>query len=127
MTDKYVSIAGYCPACGGRDTIRAPRHANIGVLHCSAEGCPDKMAAAKILSDKEIHHIVRFDDESGTFNAQHPLRERVGQSLLDCAIHEEVLRWVADGGPSKGTWRLKDRDAVEGEEYNEWPWLWERL
>lgn len=127
MTDKYVAIGGFCPACGGKNTILAPRHATLGVLHCSAEGCPDKMAAAKILSEPEIHHVVNFNGE-GYFNVKHPLRERIDDQLLNCEIHDVIIAECQHYGvPGKGPWRIRKRDDVPGEEANEWPWLWERI
>jgi len=120
-------IVGHCPACG-----QSRLHlTGSGMIHCLNHDCPQPEAAHKVLSDPEIHHIVRFEgeDEYGVFNAQHPLRERIDGALLDCAIHEEVRRFVADGlagsRPLTGTWRVKRRDDVDGEESNEWPYLWE--
>jgi|GEM_PF-6318816 hypothetical protein len=121
-----MAIDGHCPACGRRSLgvkpslLRGP----TARIECFHPGCPAPGTAATILDDPEIHHIVRFDGASGTFNAQHPLRERVGGLLLDCDIHDEVRRWYADeqghafGDTPDGTYRLKRNDES---------WLWEKL
>ena len=112
----------YCPACGKAMLVLRGRK-----LVCEHQGCPRPDAAAKVLSDPEIHHIVKFDGYGNYFAAKHPLRERIDGELLDCAIHDEVTRWRDDGNPTDGTWRVKRRDDVDGEEYNEWPYLWEKI
>lgn len=124
MTMGYVPVVGYCPACG-KTELELRKY--DGMILCTGHPCPNPGAAFEVLQDPEIHHIVRFDSDSETFNVKHPLRERVDSELLDCDIHDEVLRWAVDGGSTNGTWRLKRRDDVPGEEANEWPWLWEKL
>lgn len=126
----YARIDGYCPACGQASLFvrNGQGVADLSDRHvrCINRECPDSEAAHKVLQDPEIHHIVRFDDR-GYFNVKHPLRERIDSELLDCRIHEEVGRWCDDGNPADGTWRIKRRDDVLGEEANEWPYLWENL
>lgn len=118
-----IDIKGCCPNCG-KETLEAS--CRSGELWCRNEECNRPTAIAELLDGVEIHHIVRFD-EHGHFNAKHPLRERIDDRLLDCVIHEEINRWEADGNPTEGTWRVKHRDDVKGEEHNEWPYVWERL
>jgi hypothetical protein len=112
-------VDGFCPACGRKGlNLRAG-----GLLVCVHPDCSAPDTAAKILSDPEIHHIVRFGDGDATFNAQHPLRERAGRSLLDCKIHEEVWRWKIDGNKMEGTWRVKEA----GEHNLDANYIWERI
>lgn len=123
-----MAVDGFCPMCGCRSlgvevsVARGP----TSIVRCFHPDCPAPEGLSKILMDSEIHHVVRFD-EAGYFNAKHPLRERIGNQLLDCTIHDEVGRWCDDDNPTTGTWRVKRRDDVEGEEFNEWPYLWEKL
>ena len=119
----FIDVQGHCPACG-QDDLHVL--SDVGIVHCLNPMCPDDGAATKILADPEIHHVVQFHADL-TFNVKHPLRERIGDKLLTCLIHTEVQRMYADGGATEGTWRLKHRDDVDGEEFNEWPWIWEKL
>lgn len=106
-------IYARCPACGGQDLLVAPEHSPdpvdsgaYGVLRCWREECPDPDAANRLLSDAEIHHVVRFDS-NGYFNVKHPLRERIDSELLDCSIHPVVVDAVADERITpRGSWRL---------------------
>lgn len=116
---RFQPVKGFCPACGTRNLHLD--HADRIV--CRDDDCSDPDAAAKILADSEIEHIVRFDD-SGYFNAQHPLRERVDGALLDCAIHDEVCRWYAAGGSTApSTWRVRRA----GEHDLDANWVWEPI
>lgn len=122
---SLVGVFAKCPACGSTLYVDVP----IGVLQvdliCRNKNCPQPDAATKILSDPEIEHIVRFD-EQGYFNAQHPLRERADGALLDCVIHEAVVDWVHDkprGEFINTTWRVR-RASEHNLDAN---WVWEQL
>lgn len=121
-----IDIQGYCPACGNKSLHT---YSHDGFVICMHPDCPDQDAAGKILSDPEIHHIVRFD-EDGYFNAKHPLRERIDGDLLDCTIYEDAIaEWV--GTPTQArkneiadtTWRVK----AASEHNLDANWIWERL
>lgn len=75
------SIRGFCPmGCG--ETLFV---AEGGYLTCSWIECPNPTAACDILEDREIEHIVQFDERA--FTVRHPLRERLGDAMLDCKLH----------------------------------------
>lgn len=76
-------VAGHCPACGG---ILA-RDAS-GVIICTEAGCPDTLAAHKVLAEDETEHIVSIEPER--FHVKHPLRERIDDALLSCGIHARI-------------------------------------
>jgi hypothetical protein len=122
------AIQGYCPACGQEDLghREVPHPDNpariIGSVFCANPDCLQPAAAHLILEDSEIHHIVRFNPDD-TFNVQHPLRERIDSTLLDCLVHTEVQRSHATGAPTEGTWRLK-KSSDHNLDTN---WVWERL
>ena len=72
---------------------------------------------------------MRFDTATNTFNVQHPLRERIGQALLDCCIYD-VVREQIDFGliePDDRTWRLACHAGayVPGGPDLEPDWYWE--
>ena len=116
ITHDYV-YAG-CPACGGIDLGLIPSHSpdivNSGdfwELRCLYEGCPDPEAAAKLLSNPEIHHIVQFQDDS--FTVKHPLRERIDDNLFDCSVYSVVVEAVEDGRVNPtGAWRVRGIPAI---------------
>jgi hypothetical protein len=102
--DPYdYPVEGYCPACGSEDL-----YLSFSRPTCFKKGCPDSDAAAKILDDPEIEHIVRF--QPGCFNVQHPIRERNDGQLLDCEIHDAVEDWLSEQN-------LPDLAALEGNTY----------
>lgn len=114
----------FCPACGD-DNLRRKQD---GRLVCTHPRCPDIDAAHKVLSDSEIHHIVRFD-EDGYYNAKHPLRERIGDELLTCAIGDEVMRWMGTptqarkGEVADTTWRVR----AAGEHNLDRDYMWDQI
>jgi hypothetical protein len=77
-------VAGYCPmGCGGSLYLSAG-----GTVLCGRPGCPNPRSVAELLSDAETEHIVEFD--AGTFQLQHPLRERLGGLLFACTLHRRL-------------------------------------
>jgi hypothetical protein len=109
----YPHVPGYCPmGCG--QTLFA---ASGGHITCSWIECPDPCAVDTILSDPETHHIVTLREDD--FSVKHPLRERVADALLTCAVHGRIAE--ADGPPAQlGTYRIRV-PAGNG------AWFWERL
>lgn len=123
-------VDGYCPACGSEAL-----YLSFGIPTCFQKGCPDPTIIGNLLDDSEIHHIVRFDPNSETFNVKHPLRERVNSELLDCEIHGVIQAQVSDGQiysdkqwhPVQGTWRLKYEPTwTEDPEFGGDPFSWEK-
>jgi hypothetical protein len=94
-----MRLRGNCPmGCG--ETLFAGEG---GHVTCSFETCPDPGAVDTILSERETEHIVHFG-ESG-FTIRHPLHERRGHELEECALHEHVQS--LSGPPVKpGTYRV---------------------
>lgn len=115
--DEDFAVPGYCPGCGTQALqLRG------GKLLCEHRDCPTPDAAAKILSDPEIEHIVVVEDAS--WNMKHPLRERINDELLDCAV-ARMLRGMFEFGPvpvpDPGTYRV----TPSGDDKK--PWKWETL
>lgn len=125
MTLTHIDAA-YCPACGQE---RLHRMEMTGHLKCMNDKCPNPIAAQHVLSDKEIHHIVRFKDYA--FNVKHPLRERIDGELLDCPIHAVVTAWLSGkSGPDykDSTWRCKYEPTwTDNPEFGGDPFSWEKL
>lgn len=75
----------YCPmGCG--QTIHLM---GSGMLGCVNYQCPDKGAAQKVLSDAETEHVVVY--KGGTCVVRHPLRERIGDALVECEVAAAVF------------------------------------
>ena len=85
-TDAFHPVvAGYCPmGCGATLFLAAGGH-----ITCSYQGCPNSTAVADILDERETEHIVTIRDDN--FSILHPLRERLGSQLDDCAIHAYMM------------------------------------
>jgi hypothetical protein len=83
-------IQGYCPmGCGQTLFVGSG-----GYVTCSRIPCPQPTAVSDILDDRESEHIVQIDEHE--FTVRHPLRERLGDELMDCALHA----WIAkQSGP----------------------------
>jgi hypothetical protein len=80
----------YCPmGCG--NTLHVMVGGGSGGLTCLARNCPDKNAAQKILSDGETEHVVVY--KGGTYVVRHPLRERIGDALVECEVAAAVFRF----------------------------------
>lgn len=74
------SIVGYCPSCG------EPELSVIsgGLIMCQNSACSGKTVVTALLNERETGHIVVID--RGSWSAKHPLRERLNDELLDCAL-----------------------------------------
>lgn len=84
-------VNGFCPmGCG--QTLWTMSGDNI---ECIASDCPDPHAVAKILEDRETEHVVHFGRT--VFTVRHPLRERLGDQLLRCELHNYCFN--LDGPP----------------------------
>lgn len=107
MTDDRA-VQGYCPMGCGRTLFLA----DGGYVTCSYVRCPRPDAVADILADRESEHIVVFS--AGDFTIRHPLRERLGDSLMDCELHK-VLEVLAGPPVQPGRYRA----TLSGER---WTW-----
>lgn len=110
-----TSVAGRCPACGVQSLVLE----DGGLVVCgSPAGCPDSMAATKILADAETAHVVSVGEDGG-WTARHPLIERVDDALLSCALGPYLKDEASGVRPGKyRVRRCSDPDK---------PWTWERL
>jgi hypothetical protein len=109
-------VQGYCPmGCG--PTLHLTRG---GTIACRHSCCPRRYAAAEVLYDQETEHIIVFG-ETG-FTVRHPLRERLGDALMDCELHKDIAAMAGPPVPP-GTYRARWTDydpAVPG--YGRWTW-----
>lgn len=91
----------FCPMCG--HVLLTNRK-----LVCSWVDCIRPTAAAEILGERELDHIVTFTADG--WSMKHPLRERLDDALLSC----EVTEWLArEPEPpfGLGTYRLQLTDV----------------
>lgn len=79
MTERGPKVVGYCPMCGSSSLFLD----ESGYATCSVSFC-SSTAASVILNDPETEHVVRLYKDS--FIVRHPLRERVGDALMDCQL-----------------------------------------
>jgi hypothetical protein len=112
-----VRVDGFCPECG-LNTLEAVGEYDVGgvrdaagYLKCSNAGCADPMAATKILSDPETHHVVKLTPDS--FSVVHPLRERLAHELLDCPLTAWLASLPAPPYPP-GEYRVERRATHTG-------------
>lgn len=103
------AVTGYCPMGCGRTLFLA----DGGYVTCSYIHCPRRDAVADLLGDKETAHIVEFGAE--VFTVRHPLRERLDDALMTCALHEYI---AGLGGPPVQPGRYRATSSGER-------WMWE--
>lgn len=71
----------------------------------------DLRPANKLISQLEdTSHTIKFE-EGGRFTIQHPLKERLDGSLMECEVHEYAETHWWPGRP--GTYQF-DRDPADG-------------
>jgi hypothetical protein len=107
MADRFPRVVGYCPmGCG--ETLML---ADGGHVTCTYLECPDPCAVDTLLDDRETEHVVTFGGPTEHFTIRHPLRERVGDELLECDLHQWIT--ALDGPPAMpGRYRVrKDGDG----------------
>jgi hypothetical protein len=112
MPDDNRKVQGCCPLGCGETLILAAG----GYVTCSRLDCPRPDAATDILADRETEHVVTFS--AAGFIIRHPLRERLDDALMTCALHE----WCEglDGPPVQlGRYRATRQPGR--------PWRWEAL
>lgn len=108
IIEGWPKVAGYCPACGTSSLFLG----SGGWVTCSLDKCPNPTAAADVLDEPEIEHIVELGE--ATFSIQHPLRERLNGLLFRCDLHERLS--ACDGPPAKpGTYRVRVGERMHWE------------
>jgi hypothetical protein len=118
-----TTIQGHCPACGGTSLFVAEG----GYITCSRVDCSEPDAAASILEDSEIEHIVDFREDN--FLVRHPLIERVDDRLMGCDLHADI---AALAGPpvALGRYRVYPKDnsgpSISLEDVRH-PWDYEQI
>ncbi|QPX62171.1 hypothetical protein PBI_INDLOVU_56 [Mycobacterium phage Indlovu] len=115
-------VAGYCPACGGHDTLRL--QPGMGIIKCAAPDCPDPEALSDLIDPPEgMHirdHLVKLTRDGIT--VQHPMIERIEGELFGCAIAQAII----DAGRSpleEGTYAVQVTDLADHPN----DWNWERI
>jgi hypothetical protein len=111
MSGGDREVQGFCPmGCGSTLFLAAG-----GYVTCSFISCPRPDAVADLLADRETEHIVQFGEDG--FTIRHPLRERLDDALMDCALHDYCTS--LPGPPVKpGRYRAR-HDGTR--------WTWEAL
>ena len=93
-----ADVTGFCPMGCGRTLFLGIG----GYVTCRLDKCPNPSAASDILGEWETEHLVTFDERG--FTVKHPLRERIKDELLTCALHRHCAD--LDGPPAQpGTYR----------------------
>jgi hypothetical protein len=108
-------VQGHCPmGCG--ETLML---GSGGYVTCGFLPCPRPTAVSDILHDQETQHIVELEPK--TFTIRHPLKERLDDALMDCALHDYLT--VLDGPPAApGRYRV-----TFNPDFGPPTWLWEHL
>lgn len=100
-------VVGFCPMGCGQTLFLG----SGGYVTCSWAECPNPSAVADLLDDSETEHIVQLD--AHCFTVRHPLRERLGDFLMDCQV-DDYLADVGRGGPPWAPGRYRVREIDEG-------------
>jgi len=106
-----INLDGFCPmGCG--QTLRAEETRAVNRIVCWGSGCPEPLAASRILQDSETEHVVQFGGSG--FTLRHPLRERLGDALMECDLHLLLMALPGppDGRPGRFTAREQDGQLV---------------
>lgn len=106
-----VDIEGHCPMGCGKTLF-------VGVsgrITCGYVQCPRPNAVDKLLADREIEHLVTFDEQG--FTIRHPLRERLDEQLMTCDLHK-LCASLPGPPPQLGTYRV--RSGPTGEPWATW-------
>jgi hypothetical protein len=94
-------VAGYCPSCGHESLFLA----TDGKVVCSNFSCTGRTLVDYLLRNPETEHIVLVTDDGWTI--QHPLRERPGDGLFDCALQKHLASLDRRPG-SPGRYRVTE-------------------
>ena len=100
----WPHVVGHCPACGSSSLFLGEG----GHVTCARLDCPNPAAVNELLDDRETEHIVEFG--KADFTVRHPLRERLGDALMDCDLHDHIVRMA--GPPVRpGRYRVWRHDG----------------
>ena len=91
---RLQRVRGTCPACGRPDLAVT----GAGYLVCCDQDCPRNTAAAELLMDPVVEHVIQLDRDG--FTMRHPLIERLDDALLTCSIHAEIADRVSPPMPT---------------------------
>jgi hypothetical protein len=105
-----ADVKGHCPECGNETLFLA----SGGYITCSWVECRNPTAAADVLDDGQVHHVVVLGKT--TFTVRHPLRERLGDALMECDLHRRI---AALDGPPRSPGRYTVMLFPDGR----WVWL----
>lgn len=98
-------VAGFCPmGCG--QTLACT---SAGAITCHHPDCTRPRALTELLAVDEPDHTVWFDTDS--FTVLHPLRERLDNRLVTCALHAHC---AALPGPPADPGRYRAWTAASG-------------
>lgn len=111
MAEPLEKLLGYCPLGCGNTLYRLPE----GFIWCLFSECPNPNAAAAILADAEIEHIV--DLYHSSFTIRHPLRERINDALLTCDLHQ-LISELYEPPRKPGRYRVFKENSA---------WAWQTL
>lgn len=79
------AVNGHCPmGCGPTLGL-----SGSGDVVCCNKECSRTSAVHELLADTETEHIVHINDQSG-WTIRHPLRERLDDELMRCALHDLI-------------------------------------
>jgi hypothetical protein len=112
---QILDILGNCPMGCGPHLHRL----QTGAVKCLARDCPEPLAAQYILNETETEHLVYLEEDS--WQALHPLRERINGALLTCGI-SQAAEQAHSFGMEPGGYRVTVTRARGSE-----TWHWEPL
>lgn len=96
-----------------------------GYITCGYVECPDPESVSTILDDREAEHAVTLRDTD--FTVKHPLRERIGDALLQCDLHARITEEPKPPHPP-GRYRVTyvgiDQDSAS---YHDDGYHWEHI
>jgi|SRR5690349_4052702 len=122
MAESAPVVLGYCPACGGHDTLRLVP--GQGYVRCSADDCPDPDAVSDLLDPPEgMHirdHLVKLTRDQ--VNVQHPMIERIEGELFGCAVASAIIE-AGRSALEDGTYAVQVTDLADHPN----DWNWERI
>lgn len=108
-----MKITGYCPMGCGQTLFVA----DGGHITCSLAGCPNPGVVDELLDNRETEHIAVLTDDD--IVVLHPLRERLNDLLLSCAL----VGWGHRDTPVQAGGRYRVTVAPTAPS----GWHWERL
>lgn len=87
MVAYHHYLRYHCPGCSWR-SLQVAEFESGGRILCNNPDCPNPSMLDDILREPEQH--IAFIDDS-TVSVRHPLHERPGTGLRDCAILDSLI------------------------------------